>query len=251
LALRYLAGSLQSSRIASTVAEPVIDQRQRVFNILSLDGESCGVFGTIQCAGRSLDWVMELIREESFDRFDELLGRVAPGSEGLVFLPYLEGERSPIFDADARGVFFGLSPVHRREHLLRATVEGVSFALRSVLEVMRESFAVPALRLIGGGGQSKLWQQLLADVCGVAIRTLSTRSADATSLGAAFAAGVGVGLFDGLPQAAQTIEVTGERLADTVLAERYDTFFRVYQTLYPRLKPVFTQLQKSLQGDEE
>jgi xylulokinase len=147
-------------------------------------------------------------------------------------------------------VFFGLSPVHRREHLLRATVEGVSFALRSVLEVMRESFAVPALRLIGGGGRSNLWQQLLANVCGVAIQTLSTQSADATSLGAAFAAGVGVGLFDGLPQAAQTIEVTGQRVTDAALAERYDRSFRVYQALYPQLKPVFTRLQESLQENE-
>jgi xylulokinase len=110
---------------------------------------------------------------------------------------------------------------------------------------MRESFAVPALRLIGGGGQSALWQQLLSNVCGVAIRTLSTQSADATSLGAAFAAGVGVGLFDGLPQAAQTVKVMEERLADAALAKRYDAFFRVYQSLYPQLKPVFAQLQES------
>jgi len=209
------------------------------------------VFGTVQAAGRSVDWAMDLLGETGFGRFDDLLAAVQPGSEGLIFLPYLEGERSPIFDPNARGVFFGLSPVHRREHLLRATVEGVSFALRSVLDVMRESFAVPALRLIGGGAQSNLWQQLLANVCGVAIQTLSTQSADATSLGAAFAAGVGVGLFDGLPQAARTIEVTGQRVTDEALAGRYDRSFRVYQTLYPQLKPVFTQLQESLQGNEE
>jgi xylulokinase len=236
--------------IAATTAQPFIDGQQRVFNVLALDGENNGVFGTVQAAGRSVDWAMDLLGETDFARFDDLLAAVQPGSEGLIFLPYLEGERSPIFDPNARGVFFGLSPVHRREHLLRATVEGVSFALRSVLEVMRESFAVPALRLIGGGGQSNLWQQLLANVCGVPIRTLSTQSADATSLGAAFAAGVGVGLFDGLPQAAETIEVTGQRLADAALAERYDTFFRVYQALYPQLKPVFTQLQESFQGNE-
>ncbi len=232
--------------IAATTAEPFIDRQRRVFNVLALDGESNGVFGTVQAAGRSVDWAMDLLGEADFDRFDDLLAAVEPGSEGLIFLPYLEGERSPIFDSNARGVFFGLSPVHRREHLLRATVEGVSFALRSVLEVMRESFAVPALRLIGGGGQSALRQQMLANVCGVAIQTLSTQSADATSLGAAFAAGVGVGLFDDFPQTARTIKVTGERLADESLADRYDACFRVYQTLYPQLKPAFAQLQESL-----
>ena len=232
--------------IAATTAEPFIDGQRRIFNVLALDGENNGVFGTVQAAGRSVDWAMDLLGEKGFGRFDDLLSGVPPGSDGLIFLPYLEGERSPIFDPNARGVFFGLSPVHRREHLLRATVEGVSFALRSVLEVMRESFAVPALRLIGGGGQSNLWQQLLADVCGVSIQRLSTQSADATSLGAAFAAGVGVGLFESLPQAARTVEVTGERLADTALAQRYDTYFGVYQTLYPRLKPVFTKLREAI-----
>ena len=87
---------------------------------------------------------------------------------------------------------------------------------------------------------------MLANVCGVAIQTLSTQSADATSLGAAFAAGVGVGLFDDFPQTARTIKVTGERLADESLADRYDACFRVYQTLYPQLKPAFAQLQESL-----
>jgi xylulokinase len=231
--------------IAGTTSEPFIDSQRRIFNVLALDGENNGVFGTVQAAGRSVDWAMDLLGETDFGRFDDLLASVQPGSEGLIFLPYLEGERSPIFDPNARGVFFGLSPIHRREHLLRATVEGVSFALRSVLEVMRESFDVPALRLIGGGGQSALWQQMLSNVCSVAIQTLSTQSADATSLGAAFAAGVGVGLFDGLPQAAQTIKVTGERLADASLADRYDMYFRVYQALYPQLKPAFAQLQDS------
>jgi xylulokinase len=235
--------------IASTTAEPVIDKQRRLFNVLALDGKHNGVFGTVQAAGRSVDWAMDLLGETDFGRFDDLLARVPPGSEGLIFLPYLEGERSPIFDPHARGVFFGLAPVHRREHLLRATVEGVCFALRSVLEVMRESFDLPALRLIGGGGQSTLWQQLLASVCDVAIQTLWTRAADATSLGAAFAAGVGVGLFDGLPQAAQTIEVMEERLADAALAKRYDTYFRVYRSLYPQLKPVFARLHESLHVD--
>jgi xylulokinase len=235
--------------IAATTVEPFIDSQRRVFNVLALDGKHNGVFGTVQAAGRSLDWAMDLLQETDFGRLEDLITPVPPGSEGLIFLPYLEGERSPIFDANARGVYFGLSPVHQREHLLRATLEGVSFALRSVLEVMREAFAVPALRLIGGGGQSNLWQQLLANVCGVPIQTLSTKSADATSLGAAFAAGVGVGLFEDLSQAARTVKVTGERHAEETLTARYDAYFGVYQALYPQLKPAFAQLQGSLQQE--
>jgi xylulokinase len=236
--------------IAAITTKPFIDPQRRVFNLGALDGENNGVFGTVQAAGRSVRWAMDLLGETDFGRFDDLLAGAPPGSEGLVFLPYLEGERSPIFDPDARGVFFGLSPHHRREHLLRATVEGVSFGLRSVLEVLRESFTVPALRLIGGGGQSNLWQEMLANVCGVSIQTLSTQAADATSLGAAFAAGVGVGLFDDLPQAAQTVQVARERTADGPVAERYDRSFRIYHSLYPQLKPVFRQLQEALNARE-
>jgi xylulokinase len=237
--------------IAATTAEPFIDPQRRIFNVLALDGEHNGVFGTIQAAGRSLDWAMELLGMADFDRLDELLAPVPPGSDGLRFLPYLEGERSPIFDAAARGVFFGLSSGHRREHLLRATVEGVAFALRSVLDVMQESFAVPVLRLIGGGGQSHVWQQMLANVCALPVQSLSTQPADATSLGAAFAAGVGVGLFDDLGQAARAIEVTGEHPSDTVLAGQYGAYYRVYQGLYSRLQPGFVQLQNVLQEVEQ
>ena len=233
--------------IAATVEEPIIDEQQRIFDILSLDGESCGVFGTIQCAGRSLEWIMEVLGEDSFDRLDDLLSSVAPGSDGLVFLPYLEGERSPIFDANARGVFFGLTPAHQREHLLRATVEGVSFALRSVLEVMRATMPVPAMRLIGGGGQSDVWQQMLADVCGVEIQMLSTQAPDATSLGAAIAAGVGVGIFSSLAEGAKTITITQERTAGPANGATYGRLFQVYSALYPSLRPIYDQLQQCLE----
>jgi len=234
--------------IAATVATPVIDPERRVFNLMSLDGESCGVFGTVQAAGRSLDWIMNLFGEPSFDQLDNLLTSVDPGSGGLVFLPYLEGERSPIYDTNARGVFFGLTPAHKQQHLVRATVEGVSFGLRSVLDVLRESTAVPALRLIGGGGQSNVWQQMLADVANVTVQTLSTRAADATSLGAAIAAGVGVGLIDSMADGVRAITVTQERSPAPELAGRYDELYEIYASLYPPLKPVYAALQRWVTG---
>jgi xylulokinase len=179
-----------------------------------------------------------------FARFDDLLAAVQPGSEGLIFLPYLEGERSPIYDSDARGVFFGINSSHRRHHFLRATIEGVSYGLRSCLDVMRETIEVPALRLIGGGGQSEAWQQILADVCEVNVQTLTTRAADATSVGAALAAGVGVGIFDSLAEAAETIGVVKERPPRAESAEIYERLFDIYMALYPALKPLYRRLQK-------
>ncbi|MFW6162561.1 MAG: FGGY-family carbohydrate kinase [Planctomycetota bacterium] len=234
--------------IASTCRESVIDDGQRVFDILSLDGQTCGLFGTIQSAGRSLDWVLELLGEPGFKRFEELLGSAPAGSGGLVFLPYLEGERSPVFDPQARGVFFGITPGHGREHFLRAVTEGVSFALRSVLDVMRESGTVATMRLIGGGAQSAAWQQMLADVCDVEMQLLSTRAADATSLGAAIAAGVGVGLFPSMAQGVQSIAVTEHRTPQAARTAVCEPLYNLFRSLYPRLRPAYAELQRCLAG---
>jgi xylulokinase len=231
--------------IASVSPTPFLDERQRLFNIATLDGEAFGVYGTVQCAGRSLDWVMELLGESDFEQFDERLASVSAGSDGLIFLPYLEGERSPIWDADARGVFFGIAPSHGRAHFLRATVEGVSYALRSVLDVLRERSAVPQLRLIGGGGQSAGWRQLLADVCDVEIQVLSTQAADATSLGAAIAAGVGVGVFKDLADGVRMISVEQSCSPNAETQGVYDSRYALFRSLYVALKPQFKQLQET------
>ncbi len=233
--------------ISATTDEPVIDPKGRLFNILSLDNRN-GVYGTVQSAGRSLQWALDLIGETDFERFDSLVEQALPGCGGLIFLPYLEGERSPIFDANARGVYFGISPEHGRAEFLRAAVEGVSFALRSVLEVLRESREVPALRLIGGGGRSLVWQRLLAEICTVRIDLLSTRAPEATSLGAALAAGCGVGLFDSLADGAAAIEVTRRIEPPPRPDAACERNYRMYQDLYPDLKDAFARHNAAMNG---
>jgi xylulokinase len=234
--------------ISSTLGQPLIDAGRRIFSITALDGEHCGVFGTVQAAGRSVEWAMELLGEANFENFDALLESVAPGSEGLVFLPYLEGERSPIFDPLARGVLFGLTPGHGRAHVLRSVVEGVCYGLRSVLDAMRETIDISVLRLIGGGGQSPVWQQMLADICDVPVHILSTQAADATSLGAAVAAGVGVGLFSSMADGVKSIGVVAERQPDGSRSAHYKELYDLYVDLYPRLKPAFPQLHRLGEG---
>jgi xylulokinase len=234
--------------VASIRPEPFIDPKRRVFDICTLDGEAVGLYGTVQAAGRALDWAMDVLGEKGFAEFDRHLASIPAGCDGLVFLPYLEGERSPIWDARARGVYFGLTPAHRREHLLRATVEGVSYALRSVIEALREVGPIPALRLIGGGGQSAAWRRMLADIAGVEIQVLSTQAADATSLGAAIAAGVGVGLFRDLAHGAASIAVTESHAPDPAARAIYDARYALYTSLYPALKPAFAQLAETLAG---
>lgn len=229
--------------IAQNVKEPVLDQKQRVFNIASLDGKGFGVFGTMQSAGRALSWAAELM-EVDMAAYNRLAEDCPAGSEGLVFLPYLEGERSPVFDPNARGVYFGCTPIHRKEHFLRAVMEGVACGLRSILDIMRESAGFSRMRVIGGGARSGLWKQIIADVCGITIEDAAIAADSTTSLGAAVAAGVGVGMFTDMRQAVKTIAIQNQ-YQPSADQEIYARVYDVFSQLYPALKQTFAQL-----GDE-
>lgn len=98
---------------------PFVDEARRVFNILSLDGEHSGVFGTVQCVGKAIAWAQRLFASEGMVAFNQMATETEAGSNGVIFLPYLEGERSPIFDEQARGVFFGINSTHTRRHFAR------------------------------------------------------------------------------------------------------------------------------------
>ncbi len=215
--------------------EPFVDEKQRVFNLISLDGESSGVFGTMQCAGRSITWAQELLKVDSLKEFDEMSGRVVPGCEGLIFLPYLEGERSPIFDARVRGMFWGISAGHRQEHFSRAVLEGVGYALRSILDVMREREDFREMRIIGGGAKSLFWKQMIADICQIDLCDISVKASMATSVGAAAAAFVGVGRYT-WEQAADRISLCGKTDAREEAALLYRENYQKYLQLYPAIR---------------
>ena len=136
--------------IAGPMEKPFIDPQTRVFHIYTLDGHGCNVFGTAQCAGRSISWAQELFEITSLRSFDSLAEQVEPGAGGLIYLPYLEGERSPVFDALAQGVFFGMNSMHKREHFTRAVLEGVACGLSQILDTFREREQIDTLRIIGG-----------------------------------------------------------------------------------------------------
>ena len=161
------------------------------------------------------------------------------GAGGLIYLPYLEGERSPVFDAQAQGVFFGMNTTHKREHFLRAVLEGTACGLSQILDVMRERQEIHDLRIIGGGAKSKLWKQILADVCNVTFHDVSTFSDSATSLGAAAAAGVAIGLFRDLPEACSHIRMSGDIEPDPAVQPVYALIKKRYAMLYPSLKEAF------------
>ena len=225
--------------ISGQMDEPFFDPEHRVFHVYTLDGNGCNVYGTAQCAGRSVSWAQELFDVASPRAFDAAAATVGRGAGGLIYLPYLEGERSPVFDAQAQGVFFGINPTHRREHFLRAVLEGVGCGLSQILDVMRERQPIESLSIIGGGAKSKLWKQIIADLCQVTLRDVSTFSDSATSLGAAAAAGVGIGVFGNLSEAAAKISVSGATEPSEDAAEVYALTKKRYAMLYPSLREAF------------
>ena len=163
------------------------------------------------------------------------------GCEGLLFLPYLTGERTPHPDPLARGAFVGLTVRHEKSHLTRAVLEGVSYGLRDSLELMR-GLGVPVgqIRALGGGARSPLWRQILADVFGTELVTVNVT--EGAAYGAALLAGVGAGVYHSVEDAcARTVKITGST-EPTTDAAIYDAYYPRYRALYPALAGEFAAL---------
>ncbi len=166
-----------------------------------------------------------------------------PGSGGLIFLPYLNGERAPIWDADARGVFFGLNSAHRHAHLARAVMEGVAFSLRQVLARVEAASGARVEQLHASGGPARLalWNQIKADVLGRPL--LIPRQPHPACLGAAMLAAIGSGWYGGAAPAAEAmVQLGGEVTPNPAHAARYEDLFAVYVNLYPQLRGAYAQL---------
>ena len=201
------------------------------------------LMGVMLAAGGSLRWCRDVLFKESdpYHRLNAAAARAPAGSAGLLFLPYLSGERTPYPDPDARGVFFGLNLKHTREHLTRAVLEGVSFGLRDSLElIMNLRVPVRQIRLVGGGARSPLWRQILADILEQPVFTVN--HAQGAAFGAALLAGVGAGIFVSVEDACtKTIQAT-EAAAPGQDAETYRRYYPRYRALYAALKDEFKAL---------
>jgi xylulokinase len=172
------------------------------------------------------------------------------GAGGLVFLPYLAGERAPIWDPQARGVFFGITLNHRQEHLARAVLESVGFALRHVAEELVLAGArIDEMRVCGRQALSEDWNQIKADVIGVPVAVPRVR--EAALMGAAVIAGVGAGRLPDITEGAnQMIRIDGVLEPDAAHHRWYTELFGVYKRLYPDLRDAFHQLSGVTQGQE-
>ena len=192
--------------------------------------------------GGTLRWFRQEFGEGlSFDQLTKEAETVKPGSDGVVFLPYMAGERSPIWNPDAKGVFYGLSFDKTRGHVIRALLEGVAFSLEHNLRVASETGAVvDTLNAMGGASNSILWTQIKADVTGKQIRVPASDTA--TTLGAALLAGVGCGVYRNYEEAVErTIHITRVQEPNLANREIYDHAMELYLQLYEDLKVTFSR----------
>jgi xylulokinase len=213
----------------------------RLLNTIHVTGETLSLGGVM--AGGVLTWFRELLQSNDPDLFtilDDEAVKVPPGSEGLVFLPYLMGERTPIWDPEARGVFFGLAAHHRRGHLYRALLEGVAYSYRQMGAIVSETGTpLAALIAVNGGAKSLLWRQIFADVLGLPVCWRKHNAG--TVSGAAYLAAMGVGDRKDLYQILDWCEPTIDTQPDLQNYSVYQDRFQVFSQLYGRVKDLYAR----------
>ena len=235
--------SLGTSGVVFTATdEPLIDPEGRLHSFCHAVPDRWHVMGVMLSAAGSLQWFRDALAPGvAFPTLvDEALG--APlGSDGVLFLPYLSGERTPYPDPHARGAFVGLAARHGRPHLTRSVLEGVAFGLKDSLELMRTVGVTgfDEIRATGGGSKSALWRQILADVLEMPVMT--TSSSEGAAQGAAMLAATGAGWFADVPDACRTLVTSGERVEPSP-ADVYRERYAQYRSLYPALAPTFRSI---------
>jgi xylulokinase len=234
-------------QIFTTLDRPKSDPQCRIHTFCHAVPGKWHLQGATLAAGLSLRWFKEnlgqleqtlgtLCNTDPYDLLSKEAELAEPGCKGLVFAPYLLGERSPHMDPNARGVLFGLSLEHKRVHLIRSFMEGVVYALRDSLEIFKE-LGVKAEKVIarGGGARSPLWRQIQADIFNTEVTTVNVK--EEAAYGAALLAGVGVGIYDNIGKACQeTIHISSKETPNSKRVKVYEEYYKIYARLYPTLK---------------
>ena len=231
-------------QIFTPVDSPVYDEQFRLHTFCNALPESWCLMGASLSAGLSLKWLSDNIFDgASFKIFDEEAGKIAAGSDGVVFLPYLIGERTPHMDPNAKAMFFGLTLKHTKANLIRAVMEGVTFSLKESLDIMRQNgIVINRVIASGGGAKSKLWRQIQADIFNTDIYT--TNVSEQACNGAIITAGVAVSLFRSPKEAISNLVDFDKPVThpDPNNASIYDHYYSVYKELYKKNKQLFRKL---------
>lgn len=247
-----------SAWVSAMSPTPVIDPDMRLFNYVDADDGCFNVCGTVQCGSAAFNWAIENLilpgtcaADCDFAALERLAGEVPAGAQGVVFLPTLMGERTPWWTAKVSGTLMGFTLYHDRRHVVRAAYEGVMQSLHMTGAILAENgLPVTQLTLIGGGAKSALWGQMAADMFGVPVRIHCTPH-EATSLGAAFIAGVGLGWYRDFAEAAQYIRGQRDYAPDPAAHSAYLKHLAVFKGLYPQMKGAYEALYDYQNAKEE
>jgi xylulokinase len=248
------SATLGTSGVIFTYTDaPKLDPQGRIHTFCHAVPGKWHVMGVTQGAGLSLRWFRDnfgeseawYARQTGVDPYDLLIQeaeKIPPGSQGLLWLPYLMGERTPHLDAQARGMWFGLTAAHRRAHMIRSILEGVAYSLRDSLEIFRElGIPVEQIRASGGGSRSFLWREIQADIYGKELVML--RTAEGSAFGAALLAGVGAKIYSSVEESAkQAIQIRERMLPHPEKVQIYDRQYQIYRSLYPAVRDLAHQL---------
>jgi len=227
------------------------DPEGRVHTFCHAVPDTWHVMGVMLSAGGAFSWfsdtlggpeevVADQLGKDAFEVLTDEAATVDPGSEGLIFLPYLNGERTPHRDADARGAFFGLSTRHDKSHVVRSVLEGVTYGLRDSFRIVRDDLGVDTgqLKAAGGGAKSPLWKQIQADIFDAEILTPNVDEGPA--YGSALLAGVGADVYDSVADATeQAVDIVDSVEPIDQHTRVYDEYYEIYESLYPALEDSF------------
>ena len=235
-----------SGVVFATTESPLIEPEGRLHAFCHAVPGRWHLMGVMLSAAGSLQWHRDaLAPQTSFDDLVDEAAQVPPGSEGLIFLPYLTGERTPYPDPLARGAWVGLTLRHKRGHLTRAVLEGVAFGLKDSFALIESAGlgSIEQVRVSGGGAKSSLWRQILADVLGVELVAVNTT--EGAAYGAALLAGVGEGTWRSVEAAcAASINVAGRVTSHEQRGRAYEKIYHEYRALYPALRQTFNHLSE-------
>ncbi len=252
-----LSTSIGTSGVVFAYSDkPEVDPEGRLHTFCHAVRGKWHMMGVTLAAGGSLQWFKNALCEtmatvakrkkiDVYDVLTEEAAVVPPGSEGLFFLPYLAGERTPHADPFARGAFVGLTLSHTRGHMVRSILEGVTYSLRDCLEIMEQlKVGVKQIRATGGGARSSFWRQMQADVLGKSV--VSMAADEGPAYGVALLAAVGAGEYSNIAEAcAATVKTRSQTKPNNAARKSYDKAFPIYQGLYRSLKKDFRAIAEN------
>ena len=241
-----------SAWIATTTEHPVFDDHMRTVTWAHIVPGLYAPNGTMQTAGGSYAWLKnQLCRAETaeaetlgvspYELIDRQIEQSPAGSNGVIFLPYLLGERAPRWNPYAKAAFLGLKMENERKDLLRSVLEGVTMNLDIILDILRQHVPIDEIFVIGGGAKGAVWRQMMADIYDARIK-VPVLLEEATSMGAAVTGGVGVGLFDNFDAIHQFIEIQSEQKPDPQAVKAYAPVKELFEACYEALLPVYQKM---------